>query len=68
MWVVDVSNVSPAFFITGAIFLLLIGSLFSLGVISLFQQRVKRGLRLFALAALALVLMVYVINRWFTGA
>jgi hypothetical protein len=63
--VVNVSDVSPALFTTGAIFLLLIGSLFSLGVLSFFQQRPKRGIRLLILGALTLAVMIFVMDRWF---
>lgn len=68
MVITDISHVSPAFFITGAIFILLIGSLLSWGVLSFFQQRVKRGAWLLAGAALSLAAMVFVFNTWFSEA
>jgi len=66
--ITDISHVSPAFFITGAIFILLIGSLLSWGVLSFFQQKVRKGLWLLAGAVISLAAMVFVFNTWFPEA
>jgi hypothetical protein len=66
--ITDLSHISPAFFITGAIFILLIGSLLSWGVLSFFQKRVKRGAWLLTGAAFSLAAMLFVFNTWFPEA
>lgn len=65
MDITDVSNVSPGLFVTGIIFILLVGSLLSLGVLSFFQQHKRRGSLYFAGSVLSFVLMLWVVNRWF---
>lgn len=66
MIITDISHVSPAFFITGAIFILLIGSLLSWGVLSFFQRKVRKGLWLLGGAVFSLLVMVFVFNTWFS--
>jgi len=63
---VNVSDVSPALFITGALFILLIGGSLSLGTLRLFQQRTKQGILLLILAVVAFVGLVLVVNTWFS--
>ncbi|MBB6731603.1 hypothetical protein [Cohnella zeiphila] len=65
MDITDVSNVSPGLFVTGIIFILLVGSLLSLGVLSFFQRHKRRGSLYFAGSVLSFVLMLWVVNRWF---
>lgn len=62
---VDVSNVSPALFVTGAVFIMLIGSLLSIGVLKLFQQKRKGGIGYIGSAAAALVAFILVIEAYF---
>lgn len=63
---VNVSDVSPALFITGALFILLIGGSLSLGTLRLFQQRTKQGILLLILAVVAFIGLVLVVNTWFS--
>jgi hypothetical protein len=63
--ITDVSNVSPGLFITGIVFILLVGSLLSLGVLSFFQRHKRRGSLYFVGTAASFVLMLWVVNRWF---
>jgi hypothetical protein len=65
MTVVDVSNVSLSLFVTGIIFILLIGSFFSLGVLRFFQLRKKQGVLYLGLACLMFVGLIYTVNTWF---
>lgn len=65
MSVVNVSDISPGLFITGAVFILLIFSLLSLGILRLFQLRRRAGLLSFAGAAVSGVLFWTVLERWF---
>nr|WP_255570434.1 hypothetical protein [Cohnella sp. CFH 77786] len=62
---VDVSNVSPALFVTGVVFILLIGSFLSLGVLRLFQHRKGQGGLFLGLSALSLAGLVWSVNTWF---
>jgi len=63
--VVDVSNVSLEFFITGAVFILALGSFLSLGVLRLFQQRKRQGIIYLLLAVVTLLVMIWVFNTYF---
>ncbi|TYP72710.1 hypothetical protein [Paenibacillus methanolicus] len=62
---VDVSNVSASLFVTGALFILLIFSLLSLGVLQMFQQRFRNGAFSFAGALVSGVAFGIVLNQWF---
>ena len=62
---VDVSNVSAGLFITGAVFILLIFSLLSLGILKMFQQQVKAGWFSFAGAVVSAVVFGVILNEWF---
>jgi hypothetical protein len=62
---VDLSNVSPALFVTGAVFILLIGGFLSLGVVRLFQQRRGQGFLFLALSLLSLAGLIWTMNTWF---
>ncbi|MFD2611773.1 hypothetical protein [Paenibacillus gansuensis] len=57
MSLVDLSGVTPQFFLLAVIFILLIGSLFSFGVLRFFQKRVRDSLLSFGLAIAAFVVM-----------
>jgi hypothetical protein len=63
--ITDVSGVSPGLFITGIIFILLVGSLLSLGVLRFFQQKKRQGTFYFIGSVVSFVVMVLVVNRWF---
>ncbi|MBB3114409.1 hypothetical protein FHS18_006530 [Paenibacillus phyllosphaerae] len=62
---VDVSDVSASLFVTGAIFILLIFSLLSLGVLQMFQQRFKVGFYSFAGAVVSSIVFGVILNEWF---
>lgn len=65
MQLVDVSNVSLGLFVTGAVFIMLVGSFLSLGVLRFFQLRKRQGGLYLGLSALSLATMIWVINTWF---
>ncbi|KIL34345.1 hypothetical protein SD71_20105 [Cohnella kolymensis] len=65
MELVDISEVSPALFIVGALFILLIGSALSLGVLRLFQEKKTQGIWLLVLAVVSVAALVVVMNTWF---
>ncbi|MFC5531401.1 hypothetical protein [Cohnella yongneupensis] len=62
---VDVKDISPALFITGAIFILLIGSFLSLGVLRFFQENKRQGFIFLALSVASFVGLVASVNTWF---
>ncbi|ASS65003.1 MULTISPECIES: hypothetical protein [unclassified Paenibacillus] len=65
MTAVDVSNVSPGLFVLGAVFILLIFSLLSLGVLRMFQQRFRAGWVYFAGGAVSAVVMYILLDLWY---
>lgn len=65
MSLVNVSNVSPALFVTGVVFILLIGSFLSLGVLRFFQLRKRQGGLFLGLSVLSLVGLIWSVNFWF---
>lgn len=65
MSLVDVSNVSLSLFVTGAVFILLIGSFLSLGVLRMFQLRKRQGGLFLGLGVLSLVGLIISMNAWF---
>ncbi len=66
MDLVDVSEVSPELFITGIIFIMLIGSFLSLGVLRFFQLRKRQGSMFMGLSALTFIALIIVVNTWFS--
>ncbi|MCQ6560407.1 hypothetical protein NNL21_17065 [Paenibacillus mendelii] len=62
---VDVSSVSTGLFITGALFILLIFSLLSFGILQMFQRRVRAGWYSFAGAVVSGVAFGLILNEWF---
>ncbi|MFC5652168.1 hypothetical protein ACFPYJ_24230 [Paenibacillus solisilvae] len=62
---VDVSAISAGLFITGAIFILLIFSLLSLGVLRMFQLKVRAGWYSFAGAVVSGAAFAVILNQWF---
>ncbi|MCC3373361.1 hypothetical protein [Cohnella sp. REN36] len=66
MELVDVSNVSPALFVTGVVFILLIGGLLSMGVLRFFQVKKRQGWFFMSGSALSLAAMVLIVDRWFS--
>lgn len=65
MDLVDIKGVSPALFITGVVFILLIGSFLSLGVLRFFQENKRQGFLFLALSAVSLVGLIVSVNAWF---
>ncbi|WP_204818425.1 hypothetical protein [Paenibacillus mendelii] len=65
MTLVDVSSVSTGLFITGALFILLIFSLLSFGILQMFQRRVRAGWYSFAGAVVSGVAFGLILNEWF---
>ncbi|MGG4143043.1 hypothetical protein ABEW34_07905 [Paenibacillus algorifonticola] len=65
MSLVDVSNVSPALFILGVVFLLLIFGLLSFGIMRMFGQRFRSGWICIGGAVVSFVLFMWILNRWF---
>ncbi|MBD3918662.1 hypothetical protein H8B09_07870 [Paenibacillus sp. PR3] len=65
MTLVDVSSVSPALFVIGAVFIMLIFSLLSLGILKMFQLRYRSGWFSFAGAVVSAVVFGVILNTWF---
>jgi hypothetical protein len=61
---VDIGGIEPKFFITSAIFILLILSLISLGILRSFQQRVRPAITFFVLGAVSIILFIWIMNAW----
>jgi hypothetical protein len=66
MDLVDVSNISPALFVTGIVFIMLIGSFLSLGVLRFFQLRKRQGITFMALSVVSFVGLILAVNTWFS--
>ncbi|RKP57196.1 hypothetical protein D7Z26_04225 [Cohnella endophytica] len=66
MDLVDVSDVSPALFVTGIVFIMLIGSFLSLGVLKFFQLKKRQGGVFMGLSALSFAGLIIAINTWFS--
>lgn len=47
------------------LFLLIIGSLFSFGILRLFQQKTRHGIIMLGTSAFSVVLFVVILNTWF---
>lgn len=62
---VDVSDVSLALFVFGAVFLLLIFSLLSFGVLRMFERRYRAGWISFGGAAACSVIFFILLGEWF---
>lgn len=65
MDLVDIKGISVGLFITGALFILAIGSFLSLGVLRLFQEKKRQGLLLLGLSVISFVGLVLTMNTWF---
>ncbi|PWW05688.1 hypothetical protein DFQ01_104250 [Paenibacillus cellulosilyticus] len=65
MTLVDVSSVSPALFVVGAVFIMLIFSLLSLGILKMFQLRFRSGWFSFGGAVISAVVFGIILNTWF---
>lgn len=64
MGLVDIGGIEPKFFITSVIFILLILSLISMGVLRSFQQRVRPAVTFFVIGAVSIVLFIWIMNAW----
>nr|WP_240546131.1 hypothetical protein [Paenibacillus artemisiicola] len=62
---VDVSQISAALFITGAIFILLFFGLLSLGVLKMFQLKYRQGWFSFIGAVVSGAAFGIILNTWF---
>jgi len=62
---VDISNVSLALFIVGAVFILLTFGLLSFGILRMFQQKFRSGWISIGLAVISFVVFIFIINKWF---
>ncbi|CAH8718496.1 hypothetical protein M5W83_09290 [Paenibacillus thiaminolyticus] len=58
MTYVDISSISPQLFVTVLFFLLIVCPLVSLGIVRLFQQRVKIGITYIASAIVSYVVFL----------
>ncbi len=67
MEITDVSGVSPGLFIAGVIFITMIGSFLSMGVMRFFQLKKRQGGIYLGLSAVSFVTMVLVVNTWFSS-
>lgn len=60
------SELSTGFFLAGILFVLLIGSCLSVGVLSFFQQKKKKGMLFLAGMVVSIVAMVLTMDAWFS--
>lgn len=65
MTVTDVSKISADLFILGVVFILLIFSLLSLGVLRMFQQRFRAGWISFGGAVVSAIVFFLILDRWY---
>ncbi|AGA58130.1 hypothetical protein Theco_2008 [Thermobacillus composti KWC4] len=63
--VTNVSDISADLFILGVIFILLIFSLLSLGILRMFQQRFRAGWISFGGAVISAVVFFLILDRWY---
>ncbi|AJY77292.1 hypothetical protein [Paenibacillus beijingensis] len=63
--IADVSDVSLSLFVFGAVFLLLIFSLISVGVLRMFQQRYRVAWFSFGGAAVSSIIFYLLLSGWF---
>jgi hypothetical protein len=63
--VTDVSNISADLFILGVVFILLIFSLLSFGVLRMFQQRFRAGWISFGGAVISAAVFYLILDRWY---
>ncbi|BBI33046.1 hypothetical protein [Cohnella abietis] len=66
MDLVNVSEVSPGLFITGIVFIMLVGSFLSLGVLRFFQLKKRQGFIYMGSSVLSLVAMIVIVSTWFS--
>ncbi|GIQ61939.1 hypothetical protein PACILC2_05070 [Paenibacillus cisolokensis] len=62
---VDVSDVSAGLFILGAVFILLIFGLLSLGILRMFQLRYRAGWLCFAGAVVSSAVFYILLDQWY---
>ncbi|MFC5467915.1 hypothetical protein ACFPPD_04230 [Cohnella suwonensis] len=65
MDLVNVEDVSPALFVTGIVFILMIGSFLSLGVLRFFQLKKRQGGIYMGLSVLSFVGLLVAVEAWF---
>lgn len=63
--VVDVSNMTAGLFILNVIFLLLVFGFLSFGILSMFQQKFKRGWISFASAVVFAIIYAVILNIFY---
>ncbi|MDF2669584.1 MAG: hypothetical protein K0R67_1890 [Paenibacillus sp.] len=61
---VDIGGIEKDFFITSAIFIMLILTFVSLGIVRLFQQRYKPAVIFIVLGVISIGLFVWIMNSW----
>jgi hypothetical protein len=61
---VDIGGIEKDFFITSALFILLILTFLGLGILRFFQQKVRQGVVLIALGGVSIGLFVWIMNKW----
>ncbi|RKN84756.1 hypothetical protein [Paenibacillus ginsengarvi] len=65
MNLVNISGLSASFFITVALFILFILSMFGMGVLRLFQQMARSGIGFIVAGVVGVIAFVVVLNVWF---
>ncbi|AZN42119.1 hypothetical protein [Paenibacillus albus] len=64
MTLVDVSQISAALFVVGAVFILLFFSLLSFGIVKMFEQRIRAGVYSFVGAVVSGVTFGIILANW----
>ncbi|GGD65443.1 hypothetical protein [Paenibacillus nasutitermitis] len=65
MTIDDISTISGGLFATGALFILLIFSLLSFGILRMFQQKIRAGWFSFAGAVVSAGAFALILDQWF---
>lgn len=65
MSLTDVSAISADLFVLGALFILLIFSLLSFGILRMFQLRFRAGWFSFGGAVISAAAFAYILERWY---
>lgn len=65
MGTVNITGLEPGFFITVAVFILFILSMLGMGVLSLFQQKVRAGILYFVAGVIGIIAFAVILNVWY---
>ena len=64
MGMVDITHISKPFFVSAVLFLIVILSCLSIGIVQLFSKKTKRGIFFFGMAVLSSILYALLVHYW----